>query len=266
MTWCKHAVFMSLLLVAVADVASAQNRFLVPLYLTADVPGAHGSLWQSELAVHNASTHVYTFQTCAVMEPNEGCPLDVRNDELLNPSDTKTALPARYPSPANGVAGAIIYIYSNDAPKEDVSGLSFDLRVRDISRSAIAAGTEIPVVRDSDLRTTTLHLLNIPVDARFRVALRLFEVNLDQADFAVRVFDQMSNALLRETTLHTATPPQGHPRFTPGFAELDDLLSAAASSGALRVEIEPQTPGAAFWAYVSITNNDSQQITLVTPQ
>ena len=262
----KCLVLMSLLVVGVAQMSRAQNRFLVPVYLKTEIPGAQGSLWQSQFAVHNASVHVYTFVTCAVMGPHDGCPADVRDDELLNPNDTKTVLPSRYPSPANGIAGAIIYIYSNDAPKEDVSGLSFDLRVRDISRSATAAGTEIPVVRDSDLRTTTINLLNIPVDARFRASLRLFEVNMDQADFAVRVYDQASNALLIQTTLHTATSAQGNPRFTPGFAELDNLLSTAGSSGALRVEIQPETTGAAFWSYVSITNNDSQQITLVTPQ
>jgi hypothetical protein len=33
----------------------------------------------------------------------------------------------------------------------------------------------------------------------------------------------------------------------------------------VRIEIEPFSAGVAFWSYVSITNNDSQQITLVTP-
>jgi hypothetical protein len=140
------------------------------------------------------------------------------------------------------------------------------LRIVDLSRSATAAGTEIPVVRDRDLHSSTIHLLNIPTDARFRLALRVFEMNLDRAQFAVRIFDQTTNGLLaaRNITTSLNVPPG---EFTPGFAEMPDLLSGVATpQSQIRVEIEPLTSGAASWAYVSITNNESQQITLVTPQ
>jgi hypothetical protein len=147
------------------------------------------------------------------------------------------------------------------------TNLAFNLRIVDVSRSATAAGTEIPVVRESQFGTSTIELLNVPVNSRFRLALRMFEMNLAQATFNVRIFDQATNALLSQRSVTTTTGgalPRG---LTPAFAEVDDIATGAAEQTTLlRVEIEPLVSGSASWAYVSITNNDSQQITLVTPQ
>ena len=48
------------------------------------------------------------------------------------------------------------------------------------------------------------------------------------------------------------------------LAELDDFV--VASGQPVRVQIQPLNSGIAFWSYVSVTNNESQQITLVTPR
>ncbi|HEY6843063.1 MAG TPA: hypothetical protein VI391_02770 [Thermoanaerobaculia bacterium] len=145
------------------------------------------------------------------------------------------------------------------------NALSFELRIADISRSAINAGTEVPVVRESAFRTSTLELLDVPVDARFRYAFRLFEMNLDHAEFVVRVLDQTTDQTVSEEHLVTSTPAQGPLRFTPGFAEIVNVVSPSGAPSRIRVEVQPLTGGSAFWAYVSVTNNESQQLTLVTP-
>ena len=176
----------------------------------------------------------------------------------------------RLPEPVSvaserGRGGAVLYLAS-PAVGDLGDDIAFDLRIVDLSRSATAAGTEIPVVRDRDLYTSTIHLLNVPSDSRFRLALRVFEMNLDRAQFAVRIFDQTTNGLLaaRMVTTSLNVPPGG---FTPAFAEITDILSGiAAPPSKIRIEIEPLTAGGSSWAYVSITNNESQQITLVTPQ
>jgi hypothetical protein len=78
------------------------------------------------------------------------------------------------------------------------------------------------------------------------------------------VFDQATNALLTSTRVSTSTQPQGPERFTPGFVELDDF--AVPNGKPVRVQIQSLNSNAAFWSYISVTNNDSQQVTLVTPQ
>lgn len=264
-------MLIALLVAAAAQVAAATNppfaRVLLPLYLSKPVPGAFGSLWQSQFAMHNGSPdRSYTFQWCSPVDPNEGCILDLRDDEELVPAETQTALPGRYPAPSNGVAGAVLYFSASGIPPTDGSDISFDLRVADTSRSAITAGTEIPVVRERDFRTdSSIQLLNVPTDPKFRIAVRLFEMNLATANFGVQVYDQATNKLLSSSRVTTSAPPQGFLRFTPAFVDLGDL-GIGTVTGPVRVQIVPLNSGVAFWAYVSITNNESQQITLVTPQ
>lgn len=254
----------------VAQSAIAQVRVLLPLYIAHQTPGAFGSLWVSQFTVHNGSAGgSYIIDPCVALEPNQGCPLDLHSDEELVPNETETALPARYPLPQVPVAGAVLILSTESNSVDDLPAnkLAFNLRIVDVSRSATAAGTEMPVVRESEFRTSTINLLNVPADSRFRLALRLFEMNLSQAKFDVRIFDQATNVLVSERVVATSTGgalPRG---FTPGFAELDDVASGStAQTTQLRIEIEPLASGSASWAYVSITNNDSQQITLVTPQ
>lgn len=257
----------AIVLVLIASGAAAQTtliRVLVPLFTTQPVPGAYGSLWQSQFVMHNGTfSRTYDIMTCP---PAANCMGVGSADQELVPGETQGGLPGLYrPLPANQVAGTVVYLIS-PAVGDLGDSLAFDLRIVDLSRSATAAGTDIPVVRDRDLYTSTIHLLNIPTDARFRLALRVFEMNLDRAQFAVRIFDQATNSLLVARTVTTSlnVPPGG---FTPGFAEITDLLSGvAAPPSEIRLEIAPLTAGVASWAYVSITNNESQQITLSTPQ
>ncbi len=241
-------------------------RVLLPLYLSQPTPGAYGSVWQSQFTIHNTSpSRQYTIATVCLNL--DGCAGDVTTDEDINPNQTKTGLPPRYPVPTNPVGGVLLWLVVTGAPYDNGDDLAFQLRVADISRSETTAGTEVPVVRENEFRTSTIHLLNVPTDPRFRLALRLFEMNFASANFEVRIFDQATNALISTRQLTTTTPIPPAFRATPGFAEIDDLLAGASTQpDQLRIEIEPLTTGAASWAYVSITNNESQQITLVTPQ
>src|SRR5450759_2183423 len=140
-------------------------------------------------------------------------------------------------------------------------------RVTDLRRNATNAGTEVPVVREGSFRTSTLHIPDVPAEPRFRLLSRLFEMNLERADFTIGVFDQATNALVFQRQVTTSTPPQDALRFQPGFAQIVDLIpaSTAPAPAYVRIEIEPLTKGCAFWSYVSVTNNESQQVTLVTP-
>lgn len=243
-------------------------RVLLPLYLEHPLPGAYGALWQSDFAIHNGSGRSYIIESCSPVDGSV-CILNLLADEELLPNETQTALPVRYPKPENGAEGAVVYLLPEGAPPGGADGLSFQIRVRDSSRSATSAGTEVPVVRENAFRTATLHLLDVPIDRRFRVLLRLFEMNLDRAEFAVRVFDQATNVLLSEMQVTTSTPPQGTLRFRPGYVQIAQLtpsLGIDSEPMQLRVEVAPLTAGSAFWSYVSVTNNESQQVTLVTPQ
>ena len=76
--------------------------------------------------------------------------------------------------------------------------------------------------------------------------------------------------VLREEDMTLVVPfptePGAH-RFLPAYAAVNDfqrdpLLNA---TSLLRIEVTPVTPGLEFWTFVSITNNNTQHVTLVTP-
>ncbi len=249
---------------AAVGAESPYRRILLPLYAADPRPGAYGSLWKSQFVLHNGSpSRSYLISTCW-----GACQADLVADEELVPGETQTGLPIRYRLSANAVGGAVLYMSSESSPPDDLEPVAFQLRVTDLSRMATAAGAEVPVVREKEFRTSTIHVLNIPTDARFRLAVRVFEMNLARADFSIRVLDQATDAVLSTRQVTAQNSDLEHRMsFAPGFVGLDDLLVGnPAPPAIIRVEIEPLTAGAAFWAYVSITNNDSQQFTLVTPQ
>lgn len=265
----RHLLLAFLFLETMSTLAAAEPpyaRVLLPAYSEQLIPGGFGSLWKVSFSVYNGSGHEFVIYTCRP----PGCLADLWADEALEPNETQTALPTRYVDPVNPVAGAVIYLgWSPGQTSSDANAVAVQLRIADVSRAATNAGTELPVVRESALRTSTLSLLQIPVDARFRASLRVFELDLDRAEFAIRVIDQSTGALITEYRATTTTPAQGtFPRYTPGFAEIADITRgiADAGPGQLRIEIEPLTARSKFWAYVSITNNETQHVTLVTPQ
>jgi hypothetical protein len=55
----------------------------------------------------------------------------------------------------------------------------------------------------------------------------------------------------------------------PAYAEIADLVEAFPQIAAyerLRIRIEPLTPGMRYWAFVTITDNMTQHVTVVSPQ
>ena len=128
----------------------------------------------------------------------------------------------------------------------------------------------LPVVRERDFRTAKTQLLDAPVDPHFRLTFRLYSINAGAADYAIRIYDENTSALLGSTTAHVVSPSIPKYQLVPGYLQLGDLLAVVPAGVALpeavRVEIEPLTAGSAFWAFVSVTNNDTQQLTVIAPQ
>jgi hypothetical protein len=144
---------------------------------------------------------------------------------------------------------------------------------------------EIPVVRESDFRVKPLSLLDIPTDSSFRVALRIYgldgfgQFGSAEHHFLIRAFDLGTNALLAERAVTAevvepiATPPR--PVTRPAMFQMFDVRGAmpeVAAAQRIRIEVIPisvlpvvPAPVSLFWAFASITDNETQTVTLVTP-
>jgi hypothetical protein len=231
------------------------ERVLIPLFVSGSLPGAFGSLWTTQLTVRNESDD-------SVVVTN----LPIGLCGLCPPSEPRStfSLPLFVHNPN---AGTFLYIGSPGAGK-----VTFTLRVQDVSRQAQTWGTAVPVVRERDVHSDTLQLLDIPTDRRFRTTLRVYDFDTpDNRSVRLRIYALNGNTPLVDTTLTLQGPRQDYPSFPdrPASAMIGDLVTAFPQlviAGRLRIVIDSVTSGVRFWAFVSVTNDETQHVTVIAPE
>lgn len=237
------------------------ERILLPVVVSRST-GAFGSEWESELTVHSEAGGLRSLSVawagCQITCPGEPVSLDR--------GATRTFRGAIYYDQTASRPGALLYAIRNEADL-----FSFSLHIMDRSRSATNAGTEIPVIRERELYAGRIILLNVPFKSGFRNLLRIYDpFPLDDTPVVrVRVIS-VDNEILLERSIGLESLPSNPlvPAY-PGYAQLadfGDVQSRLGSGQNARIEIEPLTPGLKFWAFVAVTNNDTQHVTTITPQ
>jgi hypothetical protein len=234
------------------------ERLLVPLVLQVPLPGAYGSLWVSHLVVRNDSSEPIVFS-----HVRGGPCLDIY---LYCPAavDPMSTTEHRSGFAHNPNAGLFYYVGNPGR-----TALTVTLRIQDVSRQALTWGTSIPVVRERDTYTTPLVLLDVPLDTRFRVAIRTyeFEPTDGEARVRIRVFPLESDVPAVETTLSLlryGVSVTENPRFAM-IADLRDAFPQLSALDRVRLEIAPASEGLRFWAFASVTNNETQHVTVIAP-
>lgn len=221
------------------------ERFLLPIYAE-PTHGAFGSLWVSELWIYNGTSRL------AFVSPSLIADWGIFAGQVLNPSDS--AVPKR---PVGRPPGSYSLLAATE-PRQ----VRFNLRIRDLSRQGGSWGTELPVIREEDFRQEKIVLLNIPAANSFRRTLRIYEplaIGQGGGDVIIQLVGIPDNQLLweRQVTL------QRDPRYAYAEIPLNAQFQGAERA---RIEIEPLYPWMRIWAFVSITSNETQQVTTVTPQ
>ncbi|HVR44304.1 MAG TPA: hypothetical protein VMS56_12770 [Thermoanaerobaculia bacterium] len=255
---------------SVLPAAGSFDTILLPVLARA-TGGVFGSRWESELWVHvspgNGVELFPRFEACNACPkpPPTGSPIEGGStfEPRLLLED------AAFP-PA-------LLLYSNVM---DRGRLSFNLRIRDLSRQSLTSGTEIPVVRGAEFFTGPVHLLNLPLEDGFRQMLRVYDPDARiGARVRIRIFPLEGSEALVDLSETLSVAP-GNDRVTdlrlplqPGYLEIGDFprrFPQLAGTENVRVEVEPVAAGGAaparIWAFVSITNNETQHVTTVTPQ
>ena len=228
---------------------ATREQYLLPVFVE-PVKGAHGSEFRTELRGLNTSPNQvidiwgleiacrFTPPICNWIEdPMVQLEPIVGGADLLDYRVFQTGTPGRF----------------IEIPREHTENVSLTLRVYDTSRSAENRGTEIPIVRTSDFRRKPFALLGVPRDPRFRNTLRLYATG----PTTVRVSNDV------DFEPHTLTLPAGEHVFDPAYAQFTNFPTG---NGVMRVYIEPAANGPAVWGFISVTNNDTQHITTITPQ
>jgi hypothetical protein len=150
----------------------------------------------------------------------------------------------------DGTPGRFLYIDQNH-----VDALSLNLRVFDVSRAGLNFGTQIPVVRESDFFPGRVTLLGVPGDTRFRNTLRIYATKPVTVD-----------VIVNGSVNRTVSLPAGATIFDPAYAQIGDLPSGGQDMQITILETGvtdgPRTP---IWAFVTVTNNETQLITTIAP-
>jgi len=252
---------LSLLLLATPLWLSAQTiefeRVLLPISAPA-VPGAYGSTWVTEHFVRNDGT----------------TPVQMMRDDCGNVACLVSIAPGTTFQAAPALNKDRLWL---SVEKSKIDQMFFSTLVRDIGKSIEPWGTDIPSVRETEFRSGKLQLLNVPGDPTFRKTLRIYLIpelvgGVDaQVTLAVRIYDLDSELngtarLLSERT-YTArnTPLQQRLDYLPIF-DLGADFPSISSVTRLRVEVE-RVGGlqATLWALLSVTNNQTQHVTIFTP-
>jgi hypothetical protein len=224
------------------------ERLLLPVF-TPPVHGAFGSEFHTELRAYNdgkftLTVHGFERQCTVLCIPLPDLPFELPPGQEILPQDFLYT----------GNPGLFIYV-----PKERFSDLSMNLRVHDVTRDDENFGTEMPIVRDTDFRTNHLVLVGVPTDPKFRNTLRIYSPEL--TNVRISIDDR--------PPVHVALAA-GADMFTPAFAMFSDFptgtdkVRVTIDVESLIISLLPiETP---IWAFITVTNNDTQTISTITPQ
>lgn len=239
------------------------ERVLLPVTIPLSIYGAFGAEWTTDLWVRNdAGVPVY-------MNPYDyGCRLATCGPAPRVPSGTAFQPQGVGPVADTGIPGLFFQIERPHADQVDIA-----LRVRDLSRQSDGWGTELPVVPEAAFKSEKLTLLDVPNFSGFRVLLRVYGIaEIANPTVTVTTLRLNENALFfggppqeaARQTLTMRSGPESVWRYVPHYAEVD--LTSQGAVGRMLVEITPDTPGLRIWAFATVTQNDTQHVTIVSPR
>ena len=229
---------------AAAPLPELFAKILIPIFY--DGPGQLGSSWATEVALKNDNAYdVVTYRG---------------PDALPVIPAGKPQIAGFSPSP-----GGIFMI----VPREAAPALHANIMIRDVSRALQAWGTEVPVVREERF-ANSIELLNVPVDPRFRTQLRIYGLDSTPMFLQVVATSMLDGSLVgtRDVELKSVEPcdlPAPCASSHPSFASLSGFPDVPSPLPGERVAIRIDA-FAPIWAFVTLTNNETQHVTVISPQ
>lgn len=261
-----NRVFAGLVLLGATSAALASDAVLVPVFFGG--PGAQGSAWRSSLTIVNNSA--LELPGLTVIRQG-GCVIPEGCDAPLPAGATYTAVAS-----SGGYRTGLFL-----SPGVQGADVSYSLRIFDDSRGTLNFGTQIPVVKVDEFSTERLQMPDVPAGEPFRMTLRVYGLPGPWTSARVRVFEdsplpysvyeqQPAPKLLAERSVVLAqpqfAPPTPQSWAPPPAVVISDLLSGiVTTSSRVRVEVQSVTPSHPIWAFVTVTNNETQFVTVIAP-
>jgi hypothetical protein len=223
---------------AAAPDPSLFERILIPVIFRGE--GAFGSRWETNVVMRNYSP--YPVQSI----PNAARPLP----EIGGGAPISVSA-----SFGNRPAGVVLFV-----PRG--SDVGFTSHIRDVSRDASQWGTEMPVVRERDTREKIV-FSNVPFDSRYRLQLRIYGID----GVSTPLILSAGPPTFRQVELRgpcTETPCNSS---EPAYASVDltAIFPPLSLSNSIILQQQLDQPRR-LWAFITVTNNDTQHVTVISPQ
>lgn len=225
------------------------DRILLPIFLR-PVEGQFGSLFSTRLRLANSSyieptpvfglTPFCALSACIPFDPMAG-PMTIPPGQVLDNFEY------------TGNPGAFLYV-AKGSPE-----VIANLRVFDLGRNQFNYGTEIPVVRADEFTLRPFRLLGVPGNPQFRNTLRIYA----EAETSVTVtIDDMAWHVPLRPGVNVLDPAYAQfTDFPVGNFDYDVWIIPSTTVPPL-----PGLPAPGVWAFISVTNNETQLITTISPQ
>jgi|SRR5687768_1567743 len=245
------------------------ERFLLPVFV-GQTPGAFGSRFATSLSIWNKSLT----DTLMVWGLEEHCgvlvicpPPDYSQPVLVKAYGAEA--PFREPMIIpNGNPGRFAYVR-----KAQADLFAITLRAYDDSRRSENYGTQMPVVRERDFTDERIVLPDVPMNPPYRNTLRIYSTE------PTRVLVWFAGPEIIGSP--TIVPPGGQEvelragmnEFDPAYAQFSkferhphNLAVVVEPIAPPCLACNPPLPAAKIWAFITVTNNDTQHITTIFPQ
>ena len=269
-THSKLLIGFLLLLAPIASAADIDGdgyeTVLFPLAFRSqtNVPGSRGTLWSGEVWADNRNSTSVVIGNCEVPIV---CPL------RLYPQQADVIEVA--PRPESGLRLSV--------PIEQATNLTFSNRIFERTLRSQPRGVDIPVVREGEFFDSEETFLAVPSGPDVRITLRVYDpwfglsalgIGPDNElhNVQVEIFDLTHNSLGTASLTPVVTFPTNSNEDdfrTPGIAVIQNLAAlfpAINAHDSVHVRVESVPSGAQYWAMVSVTDNETQTVSIVTAQ
>jgi hypothetical protein len=227
---------------------AAFERVLVPIIYFG--PGAYGSQWETDAILRNVgSTALQWFSSVA-------------HPPLCDAGDCSVRANGTFPLSnfGNRPKGLVLFI-----PRTISDDVHYGLIARDTSRDPSAWGAEARVVREKDARYGKFVIENVPLDSRYRTTLRIYAIDGGASVVKVSAFVSDVGSVATVQLEGCDAPPCNSA--DPGFGTFDVRSLFPQFPDKSRITLFIDAPVLRpHWALVSVTNNTTQHVTVISPQ
>ena len=259
-------LFLTLSLGAQPVFDESYERFLLPVYLPT-TPGPFGAEFHSLLTLRNRSTtdsyRVYGIEAwcganivCPEPDPNEPVEIVPYGQGSLH-DDGPVLIP-------NGRPSRFAYV-----PMAEADRVAMNLRAFDSSRSNTNYGTQIPTPRRRDFTRGRVVLPDVPMGTPFRKTLRIYSDRETAVMISFEGPEIIGSPTILPPPAAFVTLRAGENVFDPAYAEFADFplhgTNVSVVVEALECICSPPIPTPPIWAFITVTNNETQHITTIAP-